>query len=264
MLARHTSICAVVLALGTSSAFAAGPFGSIRVGNWSGGAYTDDKSGAFSHCAAGTVYNSGINVIIGQNLQSAWLLGFAHPQFRLTPGETFPIDVIFDGQAQFKLFGTAVTESLVTSILPSSNVLEQLKKAHLMVAVAKGTTLQFTLNSTGQLLPVIANCLTKMKTGGLANAGDFSILPPKPAAKPVVQSNAPPPAPASSAKPAKPVEMNGTGFVVSTTGHVVTNHHVIGRCTGDIRGNLTSQAATNLRIVSKDEFNDLALLQAPM
>jgi S1-C subfamily serine protease len=103
-----------------------------------------------------------------------------------------------------------------------------------------------------------------MKAGGLANAGDFSVLPPKPAAKPVVQSNAPPSAPVSPAKPAKTVEMNGTGFVISTTGHVVTNHHVIGRCTGDIRGNLTSQASTNLRIVSKDEINDLALLQAPM
>jgi hypothetical protein len=129
------------MALCTSSAFAAEPFGSIRVGNWSGGAYTDDKSGTFSHCAAGTLYNSGINVIIGQKLQSAWLLGFAHPQFRLTPGETFPIDVIFDGQAQFKLFGTAVGENLVTAILPNSNILEQLKKSHLMVAMAKGTTL---------------------------------------------------------------------------------------------------------------------------
>jgi S1-C subfamily serine protease len=57
--------------------------------------------------------------------------------------------------------------------------------------------------------------------------------------------------------------MNGTGFVVSTSGHVVTNDHVISNCVGDIHGNLTGQGAMTLRIVSKDETNDLALLQAP-
>ena len=40
-------------------------------------------------------------------------------------------------------------------------MLEQLRKAHLMVAVAKGSTLQFNLESTGKLLPVVANCALK-------------------------------------------------------------------------------------------------------
>ena len=69
-----------------SASFAAGPFGSIRVGNWNGGAYTDDKTGAFSHCAAGTSYANGVNVIVGQNVNGSWLLGFANPAFRLTQG----------------------------------------------------------------------------------------------------------------------------------------------------------------------------------
>jgi S1-C subfamily serine protease len=201
--------------------------------------------------------------LIGQNASGSWLLGFGSETFRLTPPETFPIDVTFDGQAQYHLFGTAVTATLVTSVLPNSAAIEQLRKAHLMVAVAKGTTFQFNLDSTGKLLPIIANCVAKIKAGGLASAGDFSnIPPPKLAApKPVVQSAA---APATSpSKPSKPIEINGTGFVISTDGHVVTNHHVINSCVGDIHGNLSGQSATTLRIVSKDETNDLALLQAP-
>jgi hypothetical protein len=95
-------------------ALAAGPFGSIRVGSWSGGAYTNDSTGAFSHCAAGTSYQNGINLIVGQNADSSWLLGFAHQNFHLTPGETFPIDVTFDGQSQVQLFGTATSTILVT------------------------------------------------------------------------------------------------------------------------------------------------------
>jgi S1-C subfamily serine protease len=131
-----------------------------------------------------------------------------------------------------------------------------------MVAVAKGATCQFDLASTGQLLRTIANCVAKIKSGGMAAAGDFSIPIPKPVAKPVVQS-AVPATPSPQPKSAKMVDMNGTGFVVSILGHVVTNHHVISSCVGDINGNLTGQGAIPLRIVSKDETNDLALLQAP-
>jgi hypothetical protein len=43
----------------------------------------------------------------------------------------------------------------------------------------------------------------------------------------------------------------------------VTDNHVVSDCVGDIHGNLTNENAVKLRIVSADETNDLALLQAP-
>jgi S1-C subfamily serine protease len=43
----------------------------------------------------------------------------------------------------------------------------------------------------------------------------------------------------------------------------VTNQHVVDGCVGDIQGNLSGEAPTKLRLVSSDETNDLALLQAP-
>ncbi len=51
--------------------------------------------------------------------------------------------------------------------------------------------------------------------------------------------------------------------MVSPNGHIVTNQHVIDGCVGDILGNLTGEAPVKLRLVSSDETNDLALLQAP-
>jgi S1-C subfamily serine protease len=51
--------------------------------------------------------------------------------------------------------------------------------------------------------------------------------------------------------------------VISANGHVVTNHHVIDGCTGDIHGNLSGEPAATLRVVSSDASNDLALLQGP-
>jgi S1-C subfamily serine protease len=253
-------LSSLLLLSGGPVAWAAGPFGSIRVGAWSGGAYTNDGTGAFSHCAAATSYQSGISVILGQNADSSWLLGFANQNFHMTSGETFPIDVTFDGQSEVRLFGTALSPILVSAVLPP-NAAQLLRKSSLMVAMAKGATFQFNLTSTGPLLPVLANCVVKIKSGGMANAGDFSAPTPKqPAVKPVVAA-APAPSGASPSKPEKTVNQSGTGFVISANGHIVTNYHVIDGCVGDIHGNLSGEQPIALRLVSGDETNDLALLQ---
>ena len=52
------AVVAALCVLLSATAFARGPYGSITVGNWQGGAYTDDKNGAFTHCAAGTTWGS--------------------------------------------------------------------------------------------------------------------------------------------------------------------------------------------------------------
>ena len=248
--------------ISSAPSFAAGPFGTIHVGNWRGGAYTSDADGTFSHCAALSSYTSGISLFVSYNVKSQWLLGFASPKFHLTKGETFPIDVTFDGESQVRLFGTAVTDQLITSIMVP-NALRDFKKATLMVAVAKGATFQFALNSAGTLLPVISNCVTKVRATGVDHAGDFSVAASPNAsgeAKPVATNgqNAP-----DSTKPDKLVGRNGTGFVVSQSGHIVTNNHVVDGCVGDIQGNLSGEAQVPLRVVSTDKTNDLALLQGP-
>jgi S1-C subfamily serine protease len=242
--------------------FAAGPFGTIHIGNWNGGAYTSDKDSSFSHCAGFTSYASGITVFVTYNAQNNWLLGFASKTFQLTKGESFPIDVTFDGQSQVRLFGTAITDELVTAVMVP-NALRDFKKATLMVAVAKGGTFQFNLTSTGPLLSALSNCVTKVKAAGISNAGDFSVVaPPKPVVAKSVATTTQPVAP-DGTKPGKLVGRNGTGFVVSQNGHLVTNNHVVDGCVGDIHGNLSGEAQVTLRVVSTDETNDLALLQGP-
>jgi S1-C subfamily serine protease len=67
----------------------------------------------------------------------------------------------------------------------------------------------------------------------------------------------------SAGKSSKTVSKTGTGFVISPSGQIITNQHVIAGGTGDIRGNLTGEAVMTLRTASSDESNDLVLLQAP-
>jgi S1-C subfamily serine protease len=254
-------VAAIAILLGavlvSPSVEARGPYGSINIGSWKGGAYTNDETGAFSHCSAAASYNSGILVVVLIDASSGWALGFAHEKWSLANGQTFPIDLTFDGQTPFHVYGTALSANLVRVGMPANSTLvAQFRKAKAMTAFTQGQLFQFNLDQSGKLLPTLANCVAKTKQFGIANAGDFTVIP---AVKPVVAdaSSAP------QAKSEKTADQSGTGFLVSSSGHVVTNHHVIAGCVGDIQGNLTGQAAIKLRVVSSDETNDLALLQAP-
>ncbi|WP_183708452.1 S1C family serine protease [Bradyrhizobium sp. ERR14] len=249
-------ILASLLQIGIAGAAnAAGPFGSVNVGNWIGGAFSNDQTGAFSHCAATTPYLNGVILVVGYNAVGTWSLAFASPSYRFKQGENAAIDVIFDGQEQARLFATANQPNMLTAVMPA-NVVRTFQKASLMVATSGRTVLNFDLTSTGPVIAALANCVSKVKADGLDKAGDFT----KVAAKPPVagdKQGAPP------AKPGRTGTFTGTGFVVSPNGHVVTNSHVIDSCTGDIKGNLAGEAAMVLRVVSSDATNDLALLQAP-
>ncbi len=234
-------------------AHAAGPFGSVNVGNWIGGAFSNDQTGAFSHCAATTSYANGVILVVGQNAAGSWTLSFASPSYQFKQGENAAIDVIFDGQEQARLFATANQPNMLTSVMPA-NVVRTFQKASLMVATSGRTVLNFDLTSTGPVIAALANCVTRVKADGLSKAGDFTKGAAKPAAT-ADKQGAPP-----ASKPVK--SKSGTGFVVSANGHIVTNNHVIDGCS-DLKGNLTGEAAMVLRVVSSDANNDLALLQAP-
>jgi len=249
-------IATLCLIAAPPTASARGPYGSINVGNWKGGAYTNDQSGAFTHCAAGTQYESGIYFVVTINDKAGWTLGFAHEKWTLATGQAFPIALTFDGQTPFNVHGVPLADKLLQVPMPSNSLLiAQFRKAKAMTAYTQGHLFQFKLDQTAQLLPTLANCVAKVKQFGIAAAGDFSVAPA--AAKPGAAPGGAP------GKPEKTGTQIGTGFVVSANGHVVTNQHVIDGCVGDIQGSLTGEAAVMLRVVSSDETNDLALLQAP-
>ncbi|HXU21295.1 MAG TPA: serine protease [Verrucomicrobiae bacterium] len=246
--------CCLAFVLVPFASQARGPYGSITVGNWKGGAYTDDKSGAFSNCAASAVYQSGIVFLVSVGQDFSWTLGFAHENWKLTPGEAFALALTFDGQQAIHVQGLPIGNNLVKVSMPAnSTLIGQFRKAKMMTAFAQGQLFQFDLKQTAQLLPSLANCVAVVKKNGLANAGEFAVALTKPAAAAADQSS----------KPAKTFTQSGTGFAISAGGHVVTNAHVVHGCVGDIQGNLGGEAPLKLRLVSSDRTNDLALLQAP-
>jgi S1-C subfamily serine protease len=252
-------IVATLLQVGVAgAAHAKGPFGSVNVGNWVGGAFSNDETGAFSHCAATAPYANGVILVIGQGVAGSWTLGFASPSYQFKQGENAAIDLTFDGQEQARLYATANQPNMLTAVMPA-NVVRTFQKASLMVATSGRTVLNFDLTSTGPVIAALANCVTRMKADGLSKAGDFTKGAAKPAAAADKQGSPP------ASKPGRGAKSDGgfgTGFVVSANGHIVTNYHVIDGCS-DLKGNLAGEATMVLRVVSSDANNDLALLQAP-
>lgn len=151
---------AVGILLGTilanPNAEAAGPYGSINVGNWKGGAYTNDQ-GDFSHCAAGASYLSGIYFVVAIDSKSGWSLRFAHEKWNLTAGRAFPIELTFDGQSPFNVHGVPVNDKMVVVPMPiNSALIAQFRKAKAMTAFTQGQLFQVNLDQTAQLLPTLA------------------------------------------------------------------------------------------------------------
>lgn len=155
---------------------AKGPFGKIKVGHWSGGAYTHDATGQFTGCIASAGYRSGIIFTVRVSSEMQWQLAFSHRDWQLSPGVPFPIALTFDGQSPFNVNGKPLSKNLVAVEMPdSSELIGQFRRSRMMTAYAQGQLFQFRLDNTSVLLPALVNCVVTVKRDGIRNAGNFVI-----------------------------------------------------------------------------------------
>jgi hypothetical protein len=249
-------VTAVIACVAGTSASAGGPFGSIKIGSWSGGAYTNDAN-AFTHCAAGGMYNSEVYVVLSKDNTGFWSIGFAKDTFRFAEGEKIALVISFDGQPEQNFNGFALSSDLAATALSDASLLA-FRRSHSMTLSIMGLIYNFNLPSTDRLAATVENCVNKTRAVGIKNVGDFSLSISNPSSS---SSNS---KPQNAATTAQTSQQNGTGILISANGHIVTNYHVINNCVGDIQGNLSGEGAATLRVVATDETNDLALLQAPL
>ncbi len=166
----------VLLFLLTAAAQAGGPYGSVHAGQWSGGAYTDDITGAFTHCSAAVTYESGVSLSVGMAANKQRTLGINNPDSVLIPGEIIPVSLTFDGKEKLNVFGNALSSGYVTIPMPQDSPLFlQFRKASFMTAFVKVRFFIFAISSTSQLMDILSNCVERMNMGGISAAGDFSV-----------------------------------------------------------------------------------------
>ena len=179
---RGAVLGGVLIAVG--AAHAAGPLRSFQFGLWSGGAWTNDQTGAFSHCAASVPYQSGITMFAAVNRSYSWSLGFGDPRWTLAPKTQIPIELHFDAGPAFNVFGTVIAPMLVEVPMPdNSKLINTFRYSAQMSALAQGQVFTFNLTGTSRIMVQLVNCVrTALALENGQPGSNVAAAPPQPAA----------------------------------------------------------------------------------
>jgi hypothetical protein len=149
-----------------------------------GGAYTDDRTGGFSHCSAGVVYDGGINLFVVSTEGHGWWLGFTSPHWSLTPSASIPVKLQFDGRAAVEVLGTIADGQLLLLPAPDeSHLIDTFRRSSRIAVTAQNQSFSLNLAATSGVLSELASCVR--------NSSALETSPPTP----------PPPAAAAATPP---------------------------------------------------------------
>jgi hypothetical protein len=143
---------------------AAGPINAFTIGNWQGGAYTNEQSGEFSHCSASTYYTSGVSFFVAITRDLQWNIALMNKNWVLTPKEQVPFKMVFDGKNNFEVFSVAQSPEMVIASMPKTSALVNIfKGSHYVDIAVKGSFLKFKLDNTSKLLPALEECVNSSR-----------------------------------------------------------------------------------------------------
>jgi hypothetical protein len=155
---RHLIVGLGLVLISASHSLGA-PLRNFRVRAWYAGAYSDDSTGAFSHCAANASYKSGITVVFGITKNARWTVGFANPQWRLSKGATYDIAFTVDDMPPIAAKAYAISATHVSVVLQdSSELFARFRRGNVLLVAAADRVFSFNLTGTSQLLPVLLRC----------------------------------------------------------------------------------------------------------
>ena len=159
---------------------AKGPMRSVSVGNWSGGSYTNDRTGEFSHCAASASYRHGTSLHVAVNQDYSWTLGFSNSGWNMPNGNEVTINLWFDGAGPIIVKGKVADTSLIVVPMPDhSALIRAFREASQMQSVIGGVRIVFALTTTSRLLPELAACVKWYKDPAIARSESNSPPPAK-------------------------------------------------------------------------------------
>jgi hypothetical protein len=167
MRARVANIRSLILGLVSAAALSAS-VGSVKAetirnfqsGTWFAGAYTNDQTKQFSHCAASVPYRSGILMVVSIGRDFGWRLGFVDEAWNLALNQQLPVKLVFDNGAPWD--GTAVALSPKSVSIPMANnsaLIGTFRAGMMMTAYASGQVFQFRLDGTSRLMVELSRCV---------------------------------------------------------------------------------------------------------
>lgn len=162
----------------------AGPYRSFQVGLWSGGAYTDERTGAFSHCSAGVAYDGGINLFVVNTDGHGWWLGFTSPYWSLTPSASLPIKLQFDERPATEGVATITEGQLLLVPLPQeSHLMDTFRHSSKISVAVQELSFSLSLTVTAGVLSRLVGCV---RSSVAVDSAAPAATPPPPTAGPTL------------------------------------------------------------------------------
>lgn len=149
---------AIIALIGSAQA---APMGNkFKVGSWSGGAYSDDATRRFSHCAISAPYDHGVMLFFLVNREYQWAVAFSSPRFSLRVGQNHRVMISLDnGDAdEVQLFGIKRDLARV-NLAPNSALFKKFMRAGTMRLTANDSVYDFILHDTSRALPELLKCV---------------------------------------------------------------------------------------------------------
>jgi hypothetical protein len=132
---------------------------SFRVGDWQGGAYSDNATGAFSHCAASATFPNRMMMLFAVHRKWTWEMSFAHPDWRLPVGNSYEIAFTVDDMQPLTARATAINpEQVSVQLGDTPELFQRFQKGRQLVVATAGQTFIFNLKQTNQLLQELLRC----------------------------------------------------------------------------------------------------------
>lgn len=222
----------------------------LASGNWSGGAYSNDATGVFSHCALSAPYQSGITMYIFVDRDYSWAIGFSSPNWNLNLRSQIPLKFRIDNGPWLDATANVITRHGISVPMSNENSLIAAFRQGRLLRVFDGkSNFWFSLSGTSRAVGDLASCVQTQ----------LALEPPPPTPQQPKES-----APTSTTTKSEPPTLSsGSGIIISADGQILTNEHVVEGCESLIvnRPGSIAQTAT---VVASDAVNDLALLKSKL
>lgn len=132
---------------------------NFRVGEWFAGAYSNDTTGEFSHCAASASYKSGIFVLFSIDKNFRWSMGFANPDWQLRLGTVYDVAFTVDDLTPITAKAVAISRSQIrVQLADSVELFSHFKRGYMLRVAAAQRVFSFNLTGTSRLLPALLTC----------------------------------------------------------------------------------------------------------
>lgn len=131
----------------------------IQYGNWSGGAYSYDDTGDFSHCAVSAEYLSGDTLIFTVNSDVSVSVAVVSPGLNLTEGQTFPVTLYVDRRRPFNATATALDHNFAALKIPEFDLaMAAFQRGRTLYVESPAGSATYDLTGTFRALDAARNC----------------------------------------------------------------------------------------------------------